>query len=195
MTHDDTDKPAPRQMPAPEEERAVCHGTTAVHDHRRERGRQPTGREQTPGPFEKRHILVTGADAEPLEALVAEGRDEAMTPEALRALADEIESRDCNGVAASWCPIHGDCRGCTRHEDGDWDTYSGACPLHADASAHATASASKQAPSGSEPSRASRHYPPSEDPVTSTGAGGDEVSCVRGHGGVRRPRRELNGTP
>ena len=68
---------------------------------------------------------------------------QAMTPEALRALADAIEARDCTGVAASWCPTHGDCRGCTRHDDGEWDTYADACPLHGDRSAHAAAEASR----------------------------------------------------
>ena len=52
---------------------------------------------------------------------------------------------DCTGVAARWCPIHGDCD-CDPEGDGDdagqWG-YSGVdqdgneCPLHGDHSAHA----------------------------------------------------------
>ncbi|MCH7475487.1 MAG: hypothetical protein IIA27_12535 [Gemmatimonadetes bacterium] len=62
---------------------------------------------------------------------------------------DELEEHDrkydCTGVAARWCPIHGDCD-CDPEGDGDdagqWG-YSGVdqdgneCPLHGDHSAHA----------------------------------------------------------
>lgn len=43
---------------------------------------------------------------------------------------------ECTGFAATWCPIHGDCR-CPKLEDGsrNEDEYEG-CPLHADDSAH-----------------------------------------------------------
>lgn len=46
--------------------------------------------------------------------------------------------RDCTGLTATWCPVHGDCT-CTRHEDSvevDFDEM-GTCPLHAHGSDHA----------------------------------------------------------
>lgn len=53
-------------------------------------------------------------------------------PEALRALADEIESRKCTGITATWCPVHGVCT-CP-------DPFSAmaepGCPLHDPDSAH-----------------------------------------------------------
>lgn len=61
-----------------------------------------------------------------------------MAPDELRALADRIESARCTGIAASWCPIHGDCL-CPRNEDGEPESdlnYDG-CPLHAPSSSHA----------------------------------------------------------
>lgn len=64
------------------------------------------------------------------------------TPDELRALADQIESETCTGVAATWCPIHGDCR-CPRDKDGGYteDGLNDAgCPLHSDESSHAEAS-------------------------------------------------------
>lgn len=59
------------------------------------------------------------------------------TADELRALADQIESRECTGVVAVWCPVHGDCRGCTRRDDGEWVEFHPACPLHSDRTAHA----------------------------------------------------------
>ena len=44
----------------------------------------------------------------------------------------------CTGIAAVWCPIHGDCS-CPRHSDGERDGDSedcDVCPLHGLASAH-----------------------------------------------------------
>ncbi len=63
-----------------------------------------------------------------------------LSPAALRALADRIESRECTGITASWCPVHGDCT-CERDEfgvalDGAWQ--HGRCPLHGEQSSHAT---------------------------------------------------------
>lgn len=37
----------------------------------------------------------------------------------------------CTGIAASWCPVHGDCT-CPRNEDGEieWHYEAGYVPLH-----------------------------------------------------------------
>lgn len=66
------------------------------------------------------------------------------TPDQLRRRADLIESQQCTGLTASWCPIHGDCL-CPRDEGGEHvDRYTGEpamhdedCPLHAPSSSHA----------------------------------------------------------
>lgn len=42
----------------------------------------------------------------------------------------------CTGVAASWCPIHGDC-GCERWDDGERKEDSADCQLHGPESDHA----------------------------------------------------------
>ena len=42
----------------------------------------------------------------------------------------------CTGVAASWCPVHGDCT-CPRTETGERESESLTCPLHAPNSLHA----------------------------------------------------------
>lgn len=44
-------------------------------------------------------------------------------------------SQDCTGIAASWCPIHGDCT-CPRSEIGLWGHDSPDCPLHGTNSSH-----------------------------------------------------------
>lgn len=46
---------------------------------------------------------------------------------------------ECTGVAASWCPLHGDCT-CPRDEDGGFGhgRNGPTCPLHAAGSTHAT---------------------------------------------------------
>ncbi len=56
-----------------------------------------------------------------------------------RILTDEEHDRryDCTGVAARWCPIHGDCV-CDR-EDPSIDYNDPECPLHSPTSAHAKA--------------------------------------------------------
>lgn len=58
----------------------------------------------------------------------------------LRRLADQIESEQCTGVAAQWCPLHGTCS-CPRDDEGapvdGLDSPS--CPLHASTSSHAAA--------------------------------------------------------
>lgn len=55
--------------------------------------------------------------------------------EELRAEADRIESANCTGVSASWCPVHGDCRCPDPLDDmNDWN-----CPLHSSQSSHAEA--------------------------------------------------------
>lgn len=68
------------------------------------------------------------------------------TPEHLRRRADVIESRECTGLAASWCPVHGDCL-CPRAPDGEplpsaWygerSLDDPGCPLHAPGSSHAS---------------------------------------------------------
>ncbi len=56
-----------------------------------------------------------------------------------RALTDEeLEEHDrrydCTGVAARWCPIHGDCV-C----DPDEEQHTQDCPLHSPTSTHAQA--------------------------------------------------------
>ena len=56
-----------------------------------------------------------------------------MSPDDLRALADRIESASCTGLAAAWCPIHGDCTCPDRSEAMDSPT----CPLHSPESSHA----------------------------------------------------------
>lgn len=59
---------------------------------------------------------------------------------ALRAEADRLESTHCTGVAAAWCPIHGDCL-CPRDDDGEArdGLHDDACPLHSRTSSHAEA--------------------------------------------------------
>lgn len=56
--------------------------------------------------------------------------------EALLAEAQQIESQQCTGVSAAWCPLHGDCS-CPEPENAldDWS-----CPLHSPSSTHAEAS-------------------------------------------------------
>jgi hypothetical protein len=54
-------------------------------------------------------------------------------PAALRALADRIESANCTGMTAAWCPLHGDCTCPDREAAMDSPT----CPLHAYESSHA----------------------------------------------------------
>ena len=54
-----------------------------------------------------------------------------MTPDQLRALADRKEAKECSGLAASWCPVHGDCSCPTGHQF-EWPT----CPLHGHESTH-----------------------------------------------------------
>jgi hypothetical protein len=52
-------------------------------------------------------------------------------------------SLECTGIAAGWCPIHGDCI-CPIDEHGDHITMDGesfgmdnpACPLHGDSTNH-----------------------------------------------------------
>ena len=56
---------------------------------------------------------------------------------------DELEEHDrledCTGIAARWCPIHGDCE-CEPDEDEDYDTRSSQdCPLHSPTSTHGKA--------------------------------------------------------
>ncbi len=47
------------------------------------------------------------------------------------------EVNQCTGVAASWCPVHGDCE-CPRDEDGGaWELNDPDCPLHSPESTHA----------------------------------------------------------
>lgn len=57
-----------------------------------------------------------------------------LDPEALRTLADRVESRQCTGVSARWCPVHGNCR-CSAV--GYLGLNDPSCPLHAPTSAHA----------------------------------------------------------
>jgi hypothetical protein len=56
-------------------------------------------------------------------------------PVELRRQADVIESQECTGVAAQWCPIHGTCA-CADPEDRNDE----GCPLHSSTSSHAAAS-------------------------------------------------------
>lgn len=82
-------------------------------------------------------------------------RVEQFTPEQLRQMADDIESqnrRECTGLAASWCPIHGDCA-CPERENAldDWN-----CPLHSPVSAHAPeATTPPSTPADTQPSNES----------------------------------------
>lgn len=51
----------------------------------------------------------------------------------------EAVREGCTGIAASWCPVHGDCN-CPRRKDGSWAYRSHkSCPLHSDESTHADA--------------------------------------------------------
>lgn len=57
------------------------------------------------------------------------------------ALGDTAEcpalDQECTGIAATWCPVCGDCT-CLKYADGERDEYDNAsCPLHAPSSAHA----------------------------------------------------------
>lgn len=56
-------------------------------------------------------------------------------PDRLRRLADVIESRECTGVSATWCPVHGDCT-CPPDPDPRY-LNADRCPLHDSASSHA----------------------------------------------------------
>lgn len=60
------------------------------------------------------------------------------TPEELRRRAALIESRMCTGLAASWCPVHGECA-CPRNAGGEplGNLDDEACPLHRYGSNHA----------------------------------------------------------
>ena len=72
------------------------------------------------------------AEAEALEA--------ALAARPAVAEGDEVrEAAECTGIAASWCPVHGDCR-CPRNKDGE-RIYSShpKCPLHGPESTHADA--------------------------------------------------------
>jgi hypothetical protein len=68
----------------------------------------------------------------------------AETPEQLRRRADMLESRRCTGLAAAWCPVHGDCT-CFIGENGEQieDDRDGLnsedCPLHSIRSSHGEA--------------------------------------------------------
>lgn len=48
-------------------------------------------------------------------------------------LADQREAGECTGLAAAWCPLHGDCRCPDRSSAMD----DPGCPLHAPDSTHA----------------------------------------------------------
>jgi hypothetical protein len=83
------------------------------------------------------------------EALVSGDRPAASSL-ATNALRESIApSTDCTGIAATWCPLHGDCS-CPREEDGSPVMFHGPfghgsqvvhdddCPLHGTGSLHAT---------------------------------------------------------
>jgi hypothetical protein len=67
-----------------------------------------------------------------------------VTPEeqvaALRAEADRLESRLCTGVAATWCPVHGNCSCALDPNTSVRMLDDPTCPLHAAESSHAEAS-------------------------------------------------------
>lgn len=42
---------------------------------------------------------------------------------------------ECTGIAATWCPVHGDCK-CPAAENGERDLDSEDCPLHCSRSTH-----------------------------------------------------------
>lgn len=53
-----------------------------------------------------------------------------------RAKGSGVKKPVCSGLAASWCPIHGDCK-CLREESGQAPSLDGRdCPLHGPASDH-----------------------------------------------------------
>jgi hypothetical protein len=58
-----------------------------------------------------------------------------LTPGQLRRRADLIESQECTGLTASWCPVHGDCS-CPNREEAMDDE---GCPLHSWESSHGAA--------------------------------------------------------
>lgn len=45
------------------------------------------------------------------------------------------QDRNCTGLTARWCPVHGDCS-CPDAGDGRCDFESGSCPLHRTGSTH-----------------------------------------------------------
>jgi predicted RNA-binding Zn-ribbon protein involved in translation (DUF1610 family) len=49
--------------------------------------------------------------------------------------AEEPAGAECTGVAASWCPVCGDCA-CPRQTTGERDGESASCPLHGPDSTH-----------------------------------------------------------
>jgi hypothetical protein len=61
--------------------------------------------------------------------------DQSRSPTELRRLADAVESQECTGVAARWCPVHGTCS-CPANVPEMTDER---CPLHSPASSHAAA--------------------------------------------------------
>ena len=52
---------------------------------------------------------------------------------ALLAQADALDARECTGLSAVWCPLHGDCA-CPARDDTLDDPD---CPLHNPQSSHA----------------------------------------------------------
>lgn len=78
--------------------------------------------------------LLAALQASVDRARAAARQDFPRSPQSLRAEADRIESQQCTGVAAVWCPVHGQCI-CPDREDQNED----ACPLHSSSSSHAAA--------------------------------------------------------
>lgn len=79
-----------------------------------------------------------------LEMRLCDGHAELVRAGTLTGLSVAVEPRSCTGLAASWCPIHGDCI-CPVNEQGervDWNDptqpgmNSPLCPLHAAGSDH-----------------------------------------------------------
>lgn len=76
--------------------------------------------------------------------IVNDGRD--LLHRLRREEVESVAEQECTGVAAGWCPVHGDCT-CPRDEDGALETTSDgyevvhddACPLHGIDSKHAEA--------------------------------------------------------
>lgn len=83
------------------------------------------------------HVLTQPVPPGRLTRLDSQAQQAQLSPDELRSLADRLEASQCSGLAASWCPVHGDCTCPTRDADGERSLDGAGCCLHAPSSGHA----------------------------------------------------------